>query len=116
MTFPQKSRRQIVIDGETFYWSVRHRVSHEERHNTPHLIPIQHCNGGSLLLADVGYCRSGYADNPTPAITPSRIERCVRDAIQAGWDYSADQGLFFLSNRISPTSTRSTTLSNEIKM
>ena len=88
MAFPKKSRRKIVVDGEQFYWVLRDRASHNERHDVPYLLPIQHHLGGQLLLADIGYCRSGYDDDPIPVVTPGIIERLIRSAIAQGWDYA----------------------------
>ncbi len=88
MALPRKSRRKITIDSDVFYWVIRHRVNHEERHDSPYQIPVQHEDEGQLLLLDVGFNRSGYTDRSIPVVTPRLIEACIEFAIESGWDYT----------------------------
>lgn len=91
MSFPKKGSRKITIDGEVFYWRVRKKMTHNEKHNDSISIPIQHKSCASILLANLGYCRAGelggYPSNPIPNITPALIELCIRFGISNGWNH-----------------------------
>lgn len=90
MAFPTKAKRSICVDGNKFFWMVRNRPTWNEVTDSPYLIPIQHEDGGQLLRAEIGYCRSEYVDRTIPVVTPSIIERIIRFAIASGWDFEAE--------------------------
>lgn len=88
MGISKKGSRKIVVDGHTFYWKVRKKVSHEECHDDEYGVPIRHESEGQLLFAYVGYCRSGYPGRESiESITPSIIKSCITQAIELGWQY-----------------------------
>ena len=88
MAIPKKGFRKITVDGNQFLWKVRKKISWNERHNSPLGIPIQHISGGSILIVYLNFTRSGYEENNEFPITPSLIEKCIRKAIKAGWEYN----------------------------
>jgi hypothetical protein len=93
MALAKKGLRTIQVDGESFVWRVRRRVSHEEKHEAQLNIPIQHVCGGQLFIAHLGYSRSGYeaygiaGAGSMKEITPAMIEACIIKAIGLGWQY-----------------------------
>jgi hypothetical protein len=91
MALARKGLRTIQVDGESFVWRVRKKTSHEERHDSQLGIPIQHVNGGQLLVAYVGYSRSRshgyYGTYSIKNITPLLIENAIINAIKLGWRY-----------------------------
>lgn len=95
MTLARKGLRTIEVAGEKFVWRIRKKVSHEEKHGAPLDIPIQHVLGGQLLIAHIGYARSGYgasgvAGTGPPKITPATIKDCIARAIRLGWQYKSN--------------------------
>ncbi|GAA3645212.1 hypothetical protein [Flavivirga jejuensis] len=50
-------------------------ISWNETYNTPLGIPIQHVNGGQLLIITIGFSRSYFEENNEFPITPSLIEK-----------------------------------------
>jgi|APSaa5957512622_1039677.scaffolds.fasta_scaffold142201_1 hypothetical protein len=86
MTFPAKARRKIIVDDKVFFWLIRKKPTWNEVTDDPYMIPIQHVNGGRLLRADIGFCRSEYVDRTIPVVTPSIVERIIRFAIESGWE------------------------------
>ena len=66
---------------------VRKKPTWNEITDSPYLIPIQHCSGGTLLRADIGYCRSEFVDRSIPVVTPKLVSRIIRFAIASGWEY-----------------------------
>jgi len=89
MAISKKGFRKIEIDGQKFFWKVRKKISHEEWHDDQYAIPIQHESEGQLLLAYVGYCRSGYPERDSfESITPKIIRECIIDAVKLGWQYN----------------------------
>lgn len=88
MAIPQKGSRKIVVDGNEFIWKIKKYPSHNERHDVDYRIPIQHVEGGQLLLVPLGYCRFWeYNGSHFFPITPSIIEKCIKLAIKDGWKY-----------------------------
>jgi len=90
MAFSSKARRTIFVDGDRFFWMVRNRPTWNEVTDSNYLIPVQHENGGQLLRADIGYCRSEFVDRTNPSITPSIVGRIIRFAIVSGWEFEAE--------------------------
>lgn len=91
MALPKKGNRKITIDGEVFIWKIRKRPTYNEVLGVSYAIPIQHIDGGQILLANMGYCRgynakNGFTVNEFP-VTPSMIEECIRKGIECGWKY-----------------------------
>jgi hypothetical protein len=95
MTLAKKGLRTLEVNGEKFVWRVRKKVSHEEKHGAPPDIPIQYIHGGQLLIAHVGYARSGYESygiegaGTLKEITPAVIKDCIVRAIRLGWQYKS---------------------------
>lgn len=89
MALAKKGFRKIMVDETEFLWKVRKKVSWNEIHNGQLGIPIQHLNGGQLLVITVGFSRSYFEMNNEFPITPHLIERCIKKAITEGWKYSA---------------------------
>lgn len=87
MSIPRKGSRKIAIDGEEFIWKIKKHPSHNERHNVGYEIPVQHVNGGQILLVSLGYCRSRYDRRNTYPVTPSLIGRCIKYAVYDGWKF-----------------------------
>lgn len=88
MAISKKGFRKIDVDGETFYWKIRKKISHEEAHNDQYGVPIQHQSEGQLLIAYVGFCRSeGYGRQSVNSVTPSVIKRSILEAIGLGWKF-----------------------------
>ncbi|SHE78881.1 hypothetical protein [Dysgonomonas macrotermitis] len=87
MAIPKKGSRKITIDNNIFVWKIKKHPSHNERHDVDYLIPIQHIDGGQILLVRLGYCRSGYSLSPIQEITPSIIKRCIKEATIKGWHF-----------------------------
>ncbi len=96
MAFPKKGTRKISVSGENFFWRIRKKVSHNERHDDEIGIPIQHESEGTILIANVGYCRSGYTKEPISRITPSIIEGCIKLAMEKGWNFKEKGQSFVL--------------------
>ncbi len=94
MVIPKKGFRKITIDENQFFWKVRKKISWNEIHNGSLGIPIQHVNGGRLLIVYIGFSRSYFEKNNEFPITPSLIEKCIRKAIEAGWMYNEDGNQF----------------------
>ena len=97
MALPKKGFRKITVDNNQFLWRVRKKVTWNEKHNTPLGIPIQHIDGGQLLIAIIGYARSGYGEYLMQEITPSLIEKCIRKAIEKGWNFKEEGKKFELN-------------------
>lgn len=88
MAIPKNGFRKITIDENQFLWKVRKKISWNEIHNSPLGIPIQHIDGGQLLIIYVGFSRSYFEKNNEFPITPSLIEKCIRKGIESGWEYN----------------------------
>jgi hypothetical protein len=88
MAILKKGFRKITVDENQFLWKVRKKISWNEIHNTPLGIPIQHANGGQLLIITIGFSRSYFEENNEFPITPSLIEKCIRKGIDSGWKYN----------------------------
>jgi hypothetical protein len=97
MALPKKGFRTIVVDGNQFLWKIRKKVSWNEIHNSPLSIPIQHVNGGQLLMVFIGYSRSYFESNNEFPITPSIIEKCIKKGIESGWSYNENRPKFELN-------------------
>ena len=91
MAIPKKGFRKITIDENQFLWKVRKKISWNEIHNTPLGIPVQHINGGQLLIINLGYSRSYFDKNNEFSMTPSIIEKCIRRGIARGWNYDKNE-------------------------
>ena len=93
MALAKKGLRTIQVGEEKFVWRVRKNVSHEEKHGAQLAIPIQYLHGGQLLIAYLGYSRSGYETHGIEGtgslneITPAAIRKYVVKAIGLGWQY-----------------------------
>lgn len=88
MAITSKGSRNIEVNGHKFIWKIKKHPNHNERHNATYNIPIQHIEGGQLLLVSIGYCRSyNYEGSKTFQITPSIIARCIKRAINEGWSF-----------------------------
>jgi len=96
MAIPKKGFRKITIDGHEFLWKVRKKISWNEIHDAPLGIPIQHINGGQLLIITIGFSRSYFQKNNEFQIKPSLIEKCIRKAIKLGWKYNENGKQFEL--------------------
>ena len=88
MAIPKKGFRKITVDENQFFWKVRKKISWNELHNSPLGIPIQHIDGGQLLIIYIGFSRSYFTENNEFPITPSLIKKCIRKAIESGWKYN----------------------------
>ena len=53
-------------------------------------IPIQHINGGQLLIAKIAFSRSGYGNYTIENITPYLIRKCILKALNEGWIYNEE--------------------------
>ena len=88
MAISKKGFRKIDVNGETFFWKVRKKISHDEAHNDQYGVPIQHQSEGQLLIAYVGFCRSeGYGRESVNSVTPSIVKSCILEAIGLGWKF-----------------------------
>ena len=88
MAIAKKGVRRIEVAGESFYWRVRKKISHDEAHDDQLGIPIQHDTGGQLLIAYIGYGRSeDYGRNSLKSVTPAIIKDCILKAIDLGWQF-----------------------------
>ena len=89
MAILKKGLRKIVVNGETFYWRIRKKVSHNERCDTEYSVPILHESEGQLLFVYVGFCRSeGYWTEYITSVTPKLIREKIIEAINLGWKYA----------------------------
>ncbi len=95
MALPKKGLRKITIDDNQFVWKVRKKISWEEKHDGQLGIPIQHIDGGQMLIVYVGFSRSYFSENNEFAITPVLIAKSIRKAIDLGWKYK-DKGQVFI--------------------
>lgn len=66
MTMPNKNRRTICVDGDTYYW--------KERVEQTGKLTIQHASGGSCIIV-----------LPLDIMLPANVADGIRFAIQAGW-------------------------------
>lgn len=87
MAIAKKGLRKIVVAHEIFYWKIRKKISHNEKHNIEYEIPVQHENEGQILLINVGFYRSVPYGRESMEITPNLIESKILEAIEAGWEY-----------------------------
>ena len=107
MAISKKGVRKIQVSGEDFYWRVRKKISHDEAHNEQLGIPIQHKNGGQLLIAYIGYGRSkDYGRESVISITPSIIKAYILTAIELGWDFTKKDKPISLVNGELTTDTK----------
>ncbi len=90
MGIPKKGFRKITVDENQFLWKVRKKISWDEIHNGFLGIPIQHFDGGQLLVVTVGFSRSYFEENNEFPITPALIEKCIKHGIESGWKYNED--------------------------
>ena len=88
MTIPKKGFRKINVDENQFLWKVRKKISWDEKHNAELGIPIQHVNGGQILIINIGYSRSYFEINNEFPITPLLINKCIQKGIKSGWNYN----------------------------
>lgn len=94
MAISKKGFRRINVKGHYFLWRVRKKISWEEEHDGPLGIPIQHVNGGQLLIARIAFSRSGYGNFTLENITPALIKKCVLKAMDSGWDFEKEGKTF----------------------
>lgn len=87
MAIAKKGLRQIIVDDKIFYWKIRKKISHNEKHDVEYEIPVQHESEGQILLINVGFCRSESYERESMEITPSLIQSKVIEAIELGWEY-----------------------------
>ncbi|WP_336960776.1 hypothetical protein [Chryseobacterium contaminans] len=87
MAIAKKGLRQIIVDDKIFYWKIRKKISHNEKHDVEYEIPVQHESEGQILLINVGFCRSESYERESMEITPSLIQSKVIEAIELGWKY-----------------------------
>ncbi|SDJ91575.1 hypothetical protein [Chryseobacterium jejuense] len=87
MSIAKKGLRKIIVTDEVFYWKIRKKISHIERHNVEYDIPVQHESEGQILLINIGFCRSEYYGRKPMQVTPSDIESSITEAIELGWEY-----------------------------
>ncbi len=95
MALPKRGFRKITIDNNQFLWKVRKKISWDEIHNSTLKIPIQHIDGGQLLILCLGFSRSYFENNNEFSITPRLIEKCIKKAISLGWNYHEENGKQF---------------------
>ena len=88
MAISKKGLRKITVDGEVFYWRIRKKISHDEKHNDQYGIPVFHENGGQLIFIFPGFCRSrGYGRKSFQSVTPAIIRQQIERAIKSGWNF-----------------------------
>lgn len=103
MAIAKKGLRKIIVDDDIFYWKIRKKISHNEKHDIEYEIPVQHENDGQILLINIGFCRSESYGRESMEITPSLIKSKIAEAIELGWKYHKqgkpikliNKGLFF---------------------
>ncbi|REC63380.1 hypothetical protein DRF65_04590 [Chryseobacterium pennae] len=88
MAIAKKGLRKIIVIDEVFYWKIRKKISHNERHDVEYEISVQHESEGQILLINVGFCRSEPYGRESMEITPSLIESNITEAIELGWEYN----------------------------
>lgn len=87
MAIAKKGLRKIIVDDEIFYWKIRKKASHNERHDVEYEIPVQHENEGQILLINAGFCRSESYGREPMEITPGLIQSKIIEAMELGWEY-----------------------------
>lgn len=87
MAVAKKGLRKIITGDEIFYWKIRKKISHNERHDIEYEIPVQHESEGQILLINVGFCRSESYGREPIEIVPSLIQSKITEAIELGWEY-----------------------------
>lgn len=87
MTIAKKGLRKIIVAREIFYWKIKKKILHNEKHNSEYEIPVQHENEGQILLINVGFGRSVSYGRESMEITPNLIESKIMEAIALGWEY-----------------------------
>jgi hypothetical protein len=83
----KKGLRKIIVTDEVFYWKIRKKISHIERHNVEYDIPVRHESEGQILLINIGFCRSESYGRESMKITPGLIQSKIIEAIELGWEY-----------------------------
>lgn len=87
MAIAKKGLRKIIIADEIFFWKIRKKISHNERHDVEYEIPVQHSSEGQILLINIGFCRSESYGRAPMEVTPGLIQSKINEAIEIGWEY-----------------------------
>ena len=89
MSLPKKGLRSIVINGETYNWTIRKRPTSGKTYNFKKLsaaVQLETDMERGLLVVDFGVSPANSWRNPhKTSITPHLIELVVKKALDEGW-------------------------------
>jgi hypothetical protein len=89
MAMPKKGSRTIVVDGATYRWRIRGRITVAQTEGEGNLmVAVEEVadTGVSTLLVDTSVPREwfSFSGYQTP-ITPAAVQTYIRLALQQGW-------------------------------
>jgi hypothetical protein len=89
MAICKKGARRIVVDGQTYLWSVRRKPTYSQglaESNLTGAVQLDSPDAGSVLVIDAGQPRpDNWMGRTERTITPAEVSRCIREAQNAGW-------------------------------
>lgn len=91
MAIPKKGSRAIVVEGESYRWTVRRRPSYIQAISQgPLSFAVElETSGQTTLVVTVNVSRpDNWVGSPSKAITPATVEGAIRKALQQGWQPS----------------------------
>lgn len=106
MTLVKKGSRQIVVDGDTYRWRVRHKPGYSQGNGwTPLTFAVEAAAApGRTLVVRTGYAHpENWLGLPTSAVRPADVAQAVRNALLRGWSPDAAGSPFILDLTTEPT-------------
>lgn len=92
MTLARKGSRQIVVDGATYRWRIRHKPSYSQGNGwTPLTFAVEDATApGTTLVVRTGHAHSrNWLGLPTAPVLPADVAHAIRTARAQGWTPSA---------------------------
>ena len=99
MTLVRKGFRQIVVDGATYRWRIRHRPSYSQGNGwTPLTFAVEDATApGTALVVRTNHARPGnWLGLPSKPVFPTDVMRAIRTARAQGWTPTASGSPFLL--------------------
>ena len=83
----RRGSREIVVEGQRFWWYVRRKPTYAQATAlTPLIVSVTPEAGGATLLIRLEQVHPGnFMGVPASAVTPSQIAAAIAAALRAGW-------------------------------
>lgn len=106
MALVRKGSRQIVVDGVTYRWRIRHKPSYSQGNGwTPLTFAVEDATDpGTTLVVRTGHAHpQNWLGLPTKPVLPADVMHAIRTARSQGWTPTTSGSPFLLKLAIATT-------------